>query len=173
MDRGAWQESMGSQIVWYNWVANTYTQIRYYKINIHIIIWQFCDSGKWGNIRINFWWLGGKKQTNKQTNKQTKTMIFTNCPVKAQSEAIVEKIHFSSPCHWNRKFLHLGILKIVYLITKLQNTGDFGYVVSVNLSFGKYLWELFSLSERQWGTKDVITMLLTSFHFIHQCWLNT
>ena len=110
---------------------------------------------------------------NKQTNKQTKTMIFTNCPVKAQSEAIVEKIHFSSPCHWNRKFLHLGILKIVYLITKLQNTGDFGYVVSVNLSFGKYLWELFSLSERQWGTKDVITMLLTSFHFIHQCWLNT
>lgn len=104
---------------------------------------------------------------------QTMSVVFTDCPVKAQSEAIVEKVHFSSPCHWNRKFLHLGILKIVYLITKLQNTGDFGYVVSVNLSFGKYLWELFSLSERQWGTKDVITMLLTSFHFIHQCWLNT
>lgn len=32
-------------------------------------------------------------------------------PCEGSEEAIVEKVHFSSPCHWNRKFIHLGILK--------------------------------------------------------------
>ena len=45
--------------------------------------------------------------------------------------------------------------------------------VSVSLFFGEFFWGLISLSKRYRGTKDMITLLLTCFHFIPQCWTST
>ena len=69
-----------------------------------------------------------------------------------------------------QEILRLGYFKTVYLITQLQNIGDFGYVVYQLVCSLVSSSELISPSKRYRGTKDMITMLLTCFHFIHQCW---
>lgn len=55
--------------------------------------------------------------------------IFTDCPLKAQSEAIVEKVNISSNTSlkvWKGNSHTSAILKSVYHITHLQNIRDFG-----------------------------------------------
>ena len=73
----------------------------------------------------------------------------------------------------NRKFLHLSILKMVYLMRHLQNIGDWVCSVSFSLPFGKCLWEVFCFLFfffkflKDIGEEKMTTILLTCFYLNH------
>ena len=81
-----------------------------------------------------------------------------------------EKSTFLITVSPKQEILRLGYFKTVYLIKQLQNIGDFGYVMYQLVCSLVSSSELISPSKRYRGTKDMITLLLTCFHFIHQCW---
>ena len=68
----------------------------------------------------------------------------------------------------NRKFLHLSIFKTIYLMTQLQNIGEFGCVVChLVCPLVRASEKFFSFSKRYWGKDDYTFNLLTCFYLNH------
>ena len=68
----------------------------------------------------------------------------------------------------NRKFLHLSIFKTIYLMTQLQNIGDFGCVVChLVCPLVSASEKFFSFSKRYWGKDDYTFNLLTCIYLNH------